>query len=153
MPFPERYYVSPHFRCLETCKITFSGLDVPADRPFSPLIKENLREVSGLHTCDKRRTKREIAAAYPDWEIEDGFSEEDVLYDPETRESNERVRKRCKALLDDVFAHDDSAFVSFSTHSGWIMAALWNLGHRWADDKIPTGAVLPVLVEAKTVDA
>lgn len=157
MPFPERYYVSPHFRCLETCAITFSGLVVPEDRPFSPLIKEMLREESGIHTCDRRRTRTEIAARYPEWRIEDGFREEDWFFDADHRETQEHLQARSKRFLDDVFAHDDSAFISFSTHSGWIREVLWNLKHPlglggWKL-KIPTGAVLPVLVEAKTVIA
>lgn len=37
---PESYYVSPLDRCLETSQITFSGLDLPADRPFLPIVRE-----------------------------------------------------------------------------------------------------------------
>jgi len=40
MPWPESYYVSPLDRCLETCKITFDGLDFPSDRAFVPKVIE-----------------------------------------------------------------------------------------------------------------
>jgi broad specificity phosphatase PhoE len=37
IPLPERYYVSPLNRCLETAQITFMGI---LGRPFEPVIKE-----------------------------------------------------------------------------------------------------------------
>ncbi|KAI4251340.1 MAG: hypothetical protein L6R42_008419, partial [Xanthoria sp. 1 TBL-2021] len=39
-PAPERYYCSPLYRCLETANLTFTGLDLPADRPYKPVVKE-----------------------------------------------------------------------------------------------------------------
>lgn len=40
MPAPERYYCSPLYRCLETANLTFTGLDLPADRPYKPVVME-----------------------------------------------------------------------------------------------------------------
>jgi len=40
LPPPQSYYVSPLDRCLETCKITFGNLKLPADRPFTPHVRE-----------------------------------------------------------------------------------------------------------------
>jgi broad specificity phosphatase PhoE len=44
---PQSYYTSPLLRCMATASITFSGLDLPEDRPFKPLIKELIREAIG----------------------------------------------------------------------------------------------------------
>lgn len=52
-----------------------------------------------------------------------------------------------KKLLDDIFARDDSTYVSFTTHSGSIASLLQVVGHR--EFRLPTGAVVPVLVRAE----
>ncbi|KAL8782687.1 MAG: hypothetical protein Q9213_005166 [Squamulea squamosa] len=39
-PAPEIYYSSPLYRCLETANWTFTDLDLPADRPYKPVVKE-----------------------------------------------------------------------------------------------------------------
>jgi hypothetical protein len=40
MPAPESYYTSPLDRCLATANLTFTGLNLPAGRPFQPIVKE-----------------------------------------------------------------------------------------------------------------
>ncbi len=47
-PAPQSYYASPLHRCLETANRTFQGLDLPAGRPYRPVVKELLREVLGV---------------------------------------------------------------------------------------------------------
>ena len=42
IPLPQTYYTSPLDRCCATAKISFSGLDLPPDRPFIPIVKEVL---------------------------------------------------------------------------------------------------------------
>lgn len=56
LPMPQTYYTSPLKRSLQTAKITFSEL---VD-PFVPVVKERLREVFGVHTCDRRSSRTEI---------------------------------------------------------------------------------------------
>jgi hypothetical protein len=41
---------------------------------------------------------------YPEYRFEAGFSEEDKLWDPEVRESNEHRDDRLRGLLNDIFA-------------------------------------------------
>ena len=40
IPTPQSYYASPLDRCLATARTTFTGLDLPEDRPFRPSVKE-----------------------------------------------------------------------------------------------------------------
>lgn len=54
-----------------------------------------------------------------------------------------------KTLLDDIFTHDRSTFISFTTHSGSIGAILRAIGHR--DFDLRTGAIIPVLLKAETI--
>lgn len=44
MPFFESYYSSPLSRCTITANLTFGDIEVPADRPFTPIVKEGFRE-------------------------------------------------------------------------------------------------------------
>lgn len=146
MPSPERYYVSPLYRCLQTANFTYSGLDAPSDRPFKPLVKELMREVMGEHTCDKRSTQTVIHEAVPSWDIEPGFTEQDELWQADHRETDSEHDARTKTLLDDVFAHDGHTFISFTSHSGSIASLLRVVGHRQL--KVPTGGLMPILLMA-----
>ncbi|PLN75199.1 histidine phosphatase superfamily [Aspergillus taichungensis] len=150
IPAPESYYVSPLNRCLATASITFKGLKMPLTDPFQPLVKENLRETLGLHTCDSRSSKTAIATEYPEYKIEPGFAETDPLYDPKLRESNSARDARLLGFLQDVFAHDDKSFLSMTAHSGAITSILEVTGHRVF--ALATGGVIPVLVRAERVE-
>ena len=88
IPVPESYYTSPLHRCLSTAGITFSGLHLPAQQPFVPEVKELLREVIGIHTCDRRSSKTCIHTNFPTYRFEPGFAEEDDLWRPGVRETH-----------------------------------------------------------------
>ncbi|KXT03027.1 hypothetical protein AC578_637 [Pseudocercospora eumusae] len=146
MPAPESYYVSPLYRCLQTANLTWGNLTLPDDKRFTPVIKELLREVLGEHTCDKRSTKTNITTAFPDFIIEDGFSEEDLLWKADHRETHEEHDERTKELMTDIFSRNPNTFVSLTSHSGAIASHLRVFGHR--EFKLPTGGMIPVLVKA-----
>jgi broad specificity phosphatase PhoE len=124
IPAPESYYTSPLVRCLQTASLTFSGLSLPAARPFAPIIKELLRENIGVHTCDRRSSKSAIHEMYPEWTFEKGFAEQDPFWDPVVRESDGAQDARTKVVLDDVFSNDKNTYVSISSHSGEISSIL-----------------------------
>lgn len=149
IPAPESYYTSPLTRCLQTASYTFSGLSLPADRPFAPVIKELLREDIGVHTCDRRSTKSDIREMYPEWTFEEGFAEEDPFWDPVVRESAEAQDARSKVVLDDIFTNNEKTYISISSHSGEISSILRVIGHR--NFGLGTGQVIPVLVKAEKV--
>lgn len=144
---PEKYYVSPLDRCLATAITTFDGLRLPAQQPFIPEVKELLREVIGIHTCDRRSNKTYIHTNFPTYTFELGFAEEDEMWRPDIREDHLVHDIRMKKLLDAIFTHDDSTYISFTTHSGSIASLLRVVGHR--EFRIPTGAVIPVLIKAE----
>ncbi|KAI4109959.1 MAG: hypothetical protein L6R37_000309 [Teloschistes peruensis] len=164
-PAPESYYTSPMRRCLATANLTFANLDlsspststplppgdITAKEPslYKPVVKELLREVNGVHTCDRRSSRSTLAAEFPNFTFEAGFAEHDELWTPDHRETDEEIDERMKRLLDDIFTNNDSVFVSLTAHSGAICSLLRVLGHR--EFRLPTGAVIPVLVKAVTV--
>lgn len=48
-------------------------------------------------------------------------------------------------LLDDILEHENSTFISWTSHSGAISSLLSVLGHRAF--RLVTGGVIPVLVK------
>lgn len=151
MPYFEAYYNSPLKRCIQTSNITFGTLDLPETHKFEPVIKEYFRESISLHTCDHRSTKSEIRAfAPPNYRFEDGFSEEDKLWHKDGSETSAGQAARNKIVLDDVFTHDDSTWISVTAHSGEITSLLSVLNHRKFG--LSTGQVIAVLVKAELVD-
>lgn len=150
MPAPQSYYVSPMYRCLQTASLTWSGLELPSDRPFAPVIKELVREVLGEHTCDRRSTKTFIHAEYPEWRIEPGFTEHDELWQANHRETHEEHDVRTREFLRDLFSNDENVYLSLASHSGAIASHLRVLGHR--EFGLPTGGMIPVLVKATQID-
>jgi hypothetical protein len=61
---------------------------------------------------------------FPEWTFEEGFAEEDPLWDAETRESDSMQDERTRKVLDEVFKSDRKTFVSVSSHSGEISSIL-----------------------------
>ncbi|KAK4556652.1 putative phosphoglycerate mutase pmu1 [Recurvomyces mirabilis] len=146
MPEPERWYVSPLTRCLQTCDLTWSGLKLHGEHLFKPIIKEFVREVMGEHTCDRRSTRTIIHETAPKWTVEDGFAENDELWQANHRETWAEHDIRTRALLDDLFAHDSSSVLSVTAHSGTIASLLRVTGHR--KFPLPTGGMIPLFVKA-----
>ncbi|RQM04624.1 hypothetical protein DH86_00004177 [Scytalidium sp. 3C] len=146
---PDSYYVSPLTRCLETANITFSTLELPDRHPFVPTVKELLRESISGHTCDRRSNKTYIHDNFPTYEIEAGFSENDLLWHPLEGETTIDQEIRSKIVMDDIFSSDSNTWISVTSHSGEIGAILDILGHQ--PFSLVTGAVIPVLVKAETI--
>lgn len=55
---------------------------------------------------------------------------------------------RLKTLLDDIFTHDNSTFISLTAHGGAIRSILNVIGHR--EFALQTGAMMPVFIRAVT---
>ena len=122
VPVPQSFYTSPLTRCLVTADLTFSGLKLKG--PFAPTVKEFLREGISGHTCDRRRSKTYIQERFPQYRFEEGFPEDDPLFQPLHQETETDQDVRSKAVLDDVFRQDKSTFVSITSHSGEIASLL-----------------------------
>lgn len=146
---PQTYYTSPLFRCLDTARLTFSGLPLPKKNPFVPTIKENFREGISAHTCDRRSNKTYIHHNFPSYKFEKGFAEHDPYWKELHAEPSADQDIRSKKVLDDVFTSDKSTYISVTAHSGEIASLLRVLGHRAFS--LSTGASIPVLVKATTV--
>ncbi|KAI0173438.1 phosphoglycerate mutase-like protein [Hypoxylon sp. FL1284] len=146
IPAPQSYYSSPMIRSATTANLTFNGLALPAERPFAPTVKELLREGISMRTCDERSNKTYIHDFLPAFSFEEGFTEDDELWKGYEAETDAAQLQRTKAVMDDIFSSDDSAFVSITTHSGQITTNLKVLGH--IPFSLSTGQAIPALVKA-----
>ncbi|KAL9053662.1 MAG: hypothetical protein Q9162_004613 [Coniocarpon cinnabarinum] len=147
MPAPQSYYVSPLARTLDTAKKTFSTLDLPLDRPFRPVVKEDLRETHGIRMCDKRSSKTWISENFPNYRIEDGFPDDDLRWDANWRETPDDHRARTWRFMNEVFENDKSTYISFTAHIGSIRTIMEIVGHR--DWPIKMGEMMPMLIRAR----
>ena len=147
IPTPQSFYTSPLTRCLQTANYTFSGLDLPAKRPFIPTVKELFRESISGHTCDRRNTSSYIHDLFPFYKFEKNFAETDPLWEALHGETQTDQNYRSKIVLDELFESDDSTLISITSHSGEIGSILQVLGHQ--PFSLNTGAVIPVLVKAE----
>ncbi|KAF2844985.1 phosphoglycerate mutase-like protein [Plenodomus tracheiphilus IPT5] len=147
---PETYYSSPLYRCLDTARLTFSGIDLPRKSSFKPVIKEFLREGISAHTCDRRSSKKYIKENFPDFKFERGFAEKDPYWTELKAEPRANQDARSRAVLDDILTNDDSTYISITSHSGEIGSLLRVLGHRVFS--LSTGSAIPVLVKVTTMN-
>ncbi|KAL7622396.1 putative phosphoglycerate mutase pmu1 [Parahypoxylon ruwenzoriense] len=146
IPAPQSYYSSPLIRSATTANLTFNGLNLPAERPFAPTVKEFLREGISMRTCDERSNKTYVQSLLPAFIFEEGFAEDDELWKGYEGETAEAQLQRAKAVLDDIFSSDDGTWVSITSHSGQIRACLKVLNH--IEFGLSTGQAIPALVKA-----
>ncbi|KAF9448759.1 phosphoglycerate mutase [Macrolepiota fuliginosa MF-IS2] len=137
IPVPDKIYTSPLTRALRTCDIAFDWL--AKDEVKGPVfVVENCREENGIYTYDKRHSRTHIAKTFPRFHIEGGFSEEDELWLPDTRETKEAMAARARAVLDMIFNEAPAAtYVCCTVHGGLINAFLSVLGRP--KRSLPTG--------------
>jgi len=140
-PYPDKFYVSPLRRTLQTWQETW--LNLPHK---TATIKEFARELYGIDTESERHDRTYIETKFPGFEFEDGFQHDDVLWSPIYREGLENIYYRAASLLTDIFedAKDDKV-ISIVLHGGTINAILAVAQHRLYN--IPTGGVIPVVIE------
>ncbi|KAG8843913.1 hypothetical protein FRB96_003696 [Tulasnella sp. 330] len=147
MPLPTQLYSSPFVRAAKTCKVTFDDLII-SNGKVKPLVIEMLRELMGVYTCDKRGPLSALRKTYPEFEVEQGFAEEDLLWKSDYRETWEECAARQKLAFDIIFDEKNKhhKHVSLTSHSGVIRATLLMLGRQMF--LIPTGGVVAFVVKA-----
>ncbi|KAI5966950.1 PMU3 [Candida pseudojiufengensis] len=145
---PKKFYVSPLSRAIDTLYYTWNGINDLKNN--SPLIQENWRETTGVHTCDKRSTRSIIEDRFSSkgFKIEDSLTENDELYKDDYRETIDeqafRMYTGLQEMFNNILKNDD--IVSITSHSGSIRTQLLVLGHR--PFAVQTGGMIPVFVKA-----
>jgi hypothetical protein len=62
----------------------------------------------GVHTCDERHNRTWIATHNPSWTFEEGFAEQDELWDADVRETPEAQQARIHDALVKIINNDPS---------------------------------------------
>jgi broad specificity phosphatase PhoE len=148
-PVPDTIYTSPLARGLKTTSLIFRDIIAEKGSEFRPIVKENLRERLTNHTCDKRRARQWIQASYPDYELESGFAEEDVLWHADQSESNAEHVSRTQGVLEDIWRHNSGPCISLTTHSFTISTILEVIGAP--EFRMGEGAMVAFLVKGEEV--
>ena len=151
-PTPELFYVSPLTRACQTAELTFQSLDLPPSAaPFIPVVKEFIRERTGIHTCDQRGTRHDLAKKFPYYKIESSFTETDELWNPIHREPLDSIDYRVQLFFDEIFAHSKkSTYISLTSHGGAIASILRLSGHRIF--YLGAGAIIPILLKIEKAE-
>ncbi|KAI5966454.1 uncharacterized protein KGF55_000763 [Candida pseudojiufengensis] len=141
-PIPQRFYVSPLRRTLQTWWETWNDLTEK-----TPIIKEFAREIYGIDSESERHNKSYIEHHFPEFEFESGFSFDDVLWSSEYREKTEHCQYRAASLLRDIFdeTSEDDKIISIVSHSGLIYCILDVVQHRYYG--LSPGGLIPVIIE------
>ena len=109
---------SPLSRCLQTAALAFMpGDDYEAYTPF--LCFENLREATGLHYPDQRRSKSVLMKHWPMVQFEDRMSECDNLWSEHNREDFRSLQSRITEFVKDLSRMKEENIVVV-THGVWI---------------------------------
>ncbi|KKF96715.1 hypothetical protein CFO_g956 [Ceratocystis platani] len=106
----------------DTSKLVFEPLCAARNLPYRPTIKELLRERMTDHTCDRRSSKTYIAETFPEYAIEDGFTETDELWRADRWETLQAHLSRKQTVLEDIFSSDPSESISLAMHSMAVAA-------------------------------
>ena len=82
------------------------------------------------------------------WTFDPWFTFHDELWTPGYGEVQSQTAQRVLAQLNEIWATDDSTFISITAHSGVIYAFFQAVGHH--DFSVGTGVFVPVLVSRLT---
>ncbi|GMF27335.1 unnamed protein product [Phytophthora lilii] len=117
MPPIERVVVSPLSRAIQTAQNFFAKDQLP-DTPFTCI--ESCREILGCHTCDKRRSVTELKRKFPNVDFSAVKDDNDMLWTPTHRETDEEMQARAKVFLLELFRDIPERNVFVVTHSGFM---------------------------------
>jgi len=152
IPVPTVFYSSPLTRASRTLEITWTDITLPNKSHHDALhpshqvvVAENCRETYGVHTCDKRHPKSWIAENFPLYTFNKGFTEEDELWTPDVRETDEHTSERALSILQHIWdRYPTETYVSITAHGGFIGGFLNVVGR--GSYGLPTGGVIPIVV-------
>ena len=110
---------------------------------------ECLREQLTDHTCDRRSSLTHIKSLFPDFEVEDGFTETDELWKADKWEALKNHCERKQRVLEEIFAGDKGSFLSLTVHSMAIAVILHVCGAEMF--RVREGTSIGILVRAEEV--
>jgi len=114
---PELIVVSSQCRAIQTAVIAFEHL---LDKSVPFIAHEDVRECTGVHTCDKRRPRSNQEKEFPMVDFSLLKSDDDGLFLEERRETKKEVGDRIYNFLEWMSERSET-HVGVASHSGWLM--------------------------------
>jgi broad specificity phosphatase PhoE len=105
---------------------------IPSGVPF--VVEDDCRERIGVHPCDKRRSKTELAADFPSINLDLLLSEEDDKW-TDVREPFEDLKARCERFLEKLRLRPET-HIAVVTHNDFLTSLLYESDLRLADQKL-----------------
>ncbi|XDT05878.1 Histidine phosphatase superfamily (branch 1) [Nakaseomyces glabratus] len=159
---PDKFFVSPLRRCLDTCIREWEPIFAkhkPANSTVHVKVIEYLRETLGIDKSNERVDHSQALAEYQDhkyntsdvtvhFDYPDDYAEKDQLWQPEHLETYPELDRRIKVGLREVFSSVNATdrVLSLTVHSDVIECILRNIKHP-ALVGLQTGKVIYTVVE------
>ncbi|GAB0497946.1 hypothetical protein MMPV_009284 [Pyropia vietnamensis] len=150
-PAPAIAYVSPLRRTLETASIALAGSGGTGAALDLPMVAcEEIREVYGVHHCDRRGPIVDARAEWPAVDYSAVGTDEDSWFKDDVRETVEEAVERATKFLLTLRARPERVVVAV-THSAFLREMLTHAvvveeGHSAVRRRFDTGEVRPVVV-------
>jgi broad specificity phosphatase PhoE len=147
IPPPDCIFLSPMCRTLQTGIFAFEqylGTTVPF------VAHELLREETGVHICDKRRSKSRQEVEFPQVDFSLIETEDDALFQEEMRESKMQLGDRIYRFFEWLSQRPETC-VAIVSHSGWLLTLFNGVCNRVDDESLKdwwqTGEMRSVVIE------
>lgn len=119
--------VSPLDRTLDTYKTAFQHTNLSA-----PVVAMELsRETLGICPCDRRKPLELKRKEFPHIDFSSITSDEDSLWSPTHRETDDEIEERARKFLHTIFYERSERRIVVVSHNGFSRACLRVLGHRY----------------------
>ncbi|KAK5714902.1 putative phosphoglycerate mutase pmu1 [Elasticomyces elasticus] len=141
---PDQYFSSPLTRCIQTARITYGALAEMSGGTFELQVSEGLREIYGIHTCDRHGSRADLQSAFDFVRFDDDVPTVDDAWQPDLRELPDHAEARLRSWLERRFRVGNDTFISATTHTGAIRAIYRAIGHP--DVWVARGSLTPLLV-------
>lgn len=83
---------------------------------FGTFDPQNCREQNGVYTYDRRGSKTYISNSFPEFHLEDGFSEEDMQWLCDIRETKTQMVARAQSVFDMIFNEEPPVTCEHALH-------------------------------------
>ena len=125
-------FCSPLTRAIQTCLLAITGAggaggggggERNSEEQHKVILDESLREVTGLHPCDRRRPRREIEQLWNEHAVDVDATnipddDTDTAWNPTKRETLESVQARARTFLRSVARRA----MSTETKAAWVFS-------------------------------
>ncbi|CAB9529013.1 mutase-like protein [Seminavis robusta] len=115
---PQVMIVSPLLRAIQTAMLSFGDHADTVDW----IAHEGAREQTGLLQCNKRRTRTEAAQEFPHVDFSTLQDDDDVMWQPDARESPKDETQRIYEFLTDFIMKRPEDELAIVGHSAWLFS-------------------------------